>query len=55
METSISSETISQQAISGELENPSPDHRVIEIDNDNELKQAQSKEQMTEIEQTRKI
>ena len=52
METSITSEMISQQTICGEPENPNQDHEGI--DNDNELKQAQSKEQMTEIEQTRK-
>ena len=54
METSITSEMIYQQTICREPENPNQDHEVIEIDNDNELKQDQSKEQMTEIEQTRK-
>ena len=46
METSITSEMISQQTICGDTEN-------IEIANDAEPKQTQSKEQMTEIEQTR--
>ena len=46
METSITSETISQQTICGDLEN-------IEIVNDMEPKLTQSKDQM-EIEQTRK-
>ena len=46
METSITSETISQQTICGDPEN-------IEITNDTEPKLTQSKEQM-EIEQTRK-
>ena len=54
METSITSETISQQTICGEPEHLSKDCELIEIANDNEPKQAQSKEQMTEIEQTRK-
>ena len=54
METSIISEMISQQTICGEPENPNQDHEFIEIANDNEFKQAQSKEQITEIEQTRK-
>ena len=54
METSITSEAISQQTICGEPEHPNEDHKFIEIANDNEPKQAQSKEQMTEIEQTRK-
>ena len=46
METSITSETISQQTICGESEN-------IEIANDTDPKLNQSKDQM-EIEQTRK-
>ena len=54
METSITSETISQQTICGKPEHPNEDHKFIEIANDNEPKQAQSKEKMTEIEQTRK-
>ena len=54
METSITSETISQQTLCGEPEHLSKDHKLIEIVNDNESKQAQSKEQMTEIEQIRK-
>ena len=33
---------------------PNQDHQYIERANDNEFKQAQSKEQITEIEQTRK-
>ena len=45
METAITSETISQQTICGEPEYPNKD---CEID------QVQSKEYMTEIEQTRK-
>ena len=47
METSITSETVSQQTICGDPEN-------IEIANDTEPKQIQSKEQMSEIMQTRK-
>ena len=54
METSITSETISQKTTCGEPEHLSEDHELIEKVNDNEPKQAQSKEQMTEIEQTRK-
>ena len=38
----------------GEPEHLSEDHELIEIVNDNESKQTQNKEQMTEIEQTRK-
>ena len=49
METSITSETISQQTICGEPDHPNEDYEFIEIANDNEPKQAQSKEQMTEI------
>ena len=44
METSITSEIISQQTICGEPENLNQDNKFIEIINDNELKQAQSKE-----------
>ena len=55
METSITSETISQQTICGEPEHLSKDFKLREIANNNESKQAQSKEQMTEIKQTRKI
>ena len=59
METSITSETILQQTICGELDKPNKDHEYIEIarqvpqtsHNDN---QPQSKEHITEIEQTRK-
>ena len=54
METSITSETISQQTICGDSEHLSKDCKLIEIVNDNEAKQAQGKEQMTEIVQTRK-
>ena len=54
METSITSQTISQQTICGEPENLNQVHEFIEISNDNELKQAQSKEHITEIEQMRK-
>ena len=54
METSITSEMISQQIIHGEPENHNQDCEFIEISNDNELKQAQSKEQITEIKQMRK-
>ena len=54
METSITSEMISQQTISGEPEHPNEDCKIIEIDNDSECKKAQSKEHITEIEQTRK-
>ena len=62
METSITSEMISQQTICGEPEKPNKDCKFIEIakkipqtsHNDNELNQAQSKEHITEIEQTRK-
>ena len=50
METSITSETISQQTICGESEHLSEACKLIEIANDNEPKQAQSKEQITEIE-----
>ena len=46
METSITSEMISQQTICGDPEN-------IEIANDIEPKQTQSKEKMSEIMQTR--
>ena len=53
METSITSEMISQQTICGDPENPYQDHEFIEIANDTEHKQAQSKEQVTEIIQTR--
>ena len=60
METSITSETILQQTICGELDKPNKDCKYIEIakqvtqtsHNDN---QAQSKEHITEIEQTRKM
>ena len=59
METSITSETILQQTIWGELDKPNKDGKYKEIarqvpwtsHNDN---QAQSKEHITEIEQTRK-
>ena len=59
METSITSETISQQTICGQLYKPNKDHKYIETTrqvsqtsrNDN---QAQSKECITEIEQIRK-
>ena len=54
METPITSEMISQQTICGEPENHNQDHEFIEISNDNKLRQAQSKEQVTEIKQTRK-
>ena len=54
METSIISEMTLQQSICGEPEHPNQDCKFIEITNGIELKQAQSKEQMTEIEQTRK-
>ena len=54
METSITNETISQQTMCGEPEHLSKDCELIEKVNDNESKQTQSKEQMTEIEQTRK-
>ena len=54
METSITSETKSQQAICGEPENHNQDHEFIEISNDNELKQVQRKDHITEIEETRK-
>ena len=40
METSITSEMISQQNICGEPENPSQDCKFIEIANDNEPKKA---------------
>ena len=49
METSITSETVSKQTICGEPEHLNKDHELIAITNDNESKQAQSKEQMTEI------
>ena len=53
---------ISQQTICGETEKPNKDFKFLEIakkipwtsHNDNELNQAQSKEHITEIEQTRK-
>ena len=48
METSITSETVSQQTICGDLESLSP-----EITNDTESKLTQTKDQ-TEIEQTQK-
>ena len=54
METSFTSETISQQTLCGVPEHLSKDHKLIEIANDNEPNQAQSNEQITEIEQTRK-
>ena len=54
METSITSEMISQQTICGDPENPNQYCTSIEIANDTEPKKTQSKEQMTEIEQTRK-
>ena len=54
METSITSEMIPQQTICGDPENPNQDHEFIEIANDTELNQTQSKELKTEIEQTRK-
>ena len=54
MKTSITIEMISQQTIRGDPELLSEDLKLIEIVNDNESKQAQSKEQMTEIKQTRK-
>ena len=54
METSITSEMIPQQTICGDPENPSQDCECIEIANDTEHKQTQSKEQMTKITQTRK-
>ena len=46
METSITSETISQQTRYGEPEHLSKDCELIEIVNDNEPKLTQSKEQM---------
>ena len=49
METSITSEMISQQTIYGEPESPNQDHKFVELANDNELKMAQGKEQITEI------
>ena len=52
METSITNEMILQQNICGDPENPNQDCEFIKIFNDTE--QTQSKEQMTEIEQTRK-
>ena len=55
METSITSEMISQRTICGDPENPNQDCEFIEMVNDTELKQTQSKEQMTEITQTRKM
>ena len=54
METPITGETISQQTICGEPEHLSKDCKLVEIVNDNESKQVQSKEQMTETEQTQK-
>ena len=45
---------ISQQTICGEPEHSNEDSKIIEIDNDSELKKAQSKEHITEIEQMRK-
>ena len=54
METSNTSEMISQETICGEPEHPNKDCKIIEIDNDSELKKAQSKEHITKIEQTRK-
>ena len=62
METSITSETISQQTICGETERPNKDQEFPEIakkfpwasSNDNELDTTQSNEEITEIKQTRK-
>ena len=54
MKTSINGETISWQTTCGGPEHPNEVHEFIEIANDNEPKQPQSKEQMTEIKQTRK-
>ena len=54
MGTSIISEMISQQTVCGDPENPNQDCKFIEIANDTEPKQTQSKEQMIEIAQIRK-
>ena len=62
METLISSEMISQQTICGEIGKPNKDCEFLEIakevpwtsHNDNAFNQAQHREQITEIEQTKK-
>ena len=62
METSITSETISQQTIHGEIERPNKDQEFPDIakkvprtsNNDKEIDENQSKEKSSKIEQTRK-